>query len=60
MSLGAKRQSMSARRDTRMGQAEQRTDTAFTEGHLNADGLHIRYMEAGQGSPVVMLHGLGG
>jgi hypothetical protein len=43
-----------------MEQAEQRTDTALTEGHVNADGFRIRYMEAGQGTPVVMLHGLGG
>jgi pimeloyl-ACP methyl ester carboxylesterase len=43
-----------------MGQAEQGTDTTFTEGHVNADGFCICYMEAGQGSPVVMLHGLGG
>jgi len=43
-----------------MGQAEQRADTAFTEGHVEVDGLRIRYVEAGQGSPVVMLHGVGG
>jgi len=33
---------------------------AFTEGHLEADGFRIRYLEAGQGNPVVMLHGAGG
>lgn len=33
---------------------------AFTEGQVEADGFRIRYLEAGQGSPVVMLHGLGG
>jgi pimeloyl-ACP methyl ester carboxylesterase len=43
-----------------MGQAEQRADTAFTEGHVEVDGFRIRYLEAGQGSPVVMLHGVGG
>jgi hypothetical protein len=43
-----------------MGQAEQWTDTTFTERHVNADGFRIRYLEAGQGSPVVILPGLGG
>ena len=43
-----------------MGQAEQRADTAFTEGHVEVDGFRIRYLEAGQGNPVVMLHGVGG
>ena len=43
-----------------MGQAEQRGDTAFTEGHVGVEGFHIRYMEAGHGSSVVMLHGVGG
>lgn len=32
----------------------------FTEGHVEADGFRIRYVEAGQGSPLVMLHGAGG
>jgi pimeloyl-ACP methyl ester carboxylesterase len=34
--------------------------TAFQEGHVEADGFRIRYMEAGQGSPLVHLHGAGG
>jgi pimeloyl-ACP methyl ester carboxylesterase len=33
---------------------------AFTEGHVEADGFRIRYMEAGQGAPLVHLHGAGG
>src|SRR4029077_19462119 len=33
---------------------------AFTEGHVEADGFRIRYMEAGQGAPLVPLHGAGG
>ena len=43
-----------------MGQAEQSGDVAFTEGYVDADGFRIRYLEAGRGSPVVMLHGVGG
>jgi pimeloyl-ACP methyl ester carboxylesterase len=43
-----------------MVQAEQQRGAAFKEGHVEADGFHIRYMEAGQGRPVVMLHGAGG
>jgi hypothetical protein len=27
---------------------------------VEGDGFRIRYMEAGQGNPVVMLHGVGG
>ncbi len=30
---------------------------AFTEHFVQADGLRIRYLEAGQGNPVVVLHG---
>lgn len=30
---------------------------AFTEHFVQADGSRIRYLEAGQGSPVVILHG---
>jgi len=33
---------------------------AFKEGHVEADGFRIRYMEAGQGAPLVHLHGAGG
>jgi pimeloyl-ACP methyl ester carboxylesterase len=43
-----------------MGRAQQRADTVFTEGYVETDGFRIRYMEAGQGSPVVMLYGVGG
>jgi pimeloyl-ACP methyl ester carboxylesterase len=32
----------------------------FTENFVDADGFHIRYVEAGQGKPVVWLHGAGG
>ncbi len=34
--------------------------TAFREGHVDADGFRIRYMEAGEGVPLVHLHGAGG
>ena len=33
---------------------------AFAERHLDADGFRIRYLEAGQGPPLVHLHGAGG
>jgi pimeloyl-ACP methyl ester carboxylesterase len=33
---------------------------AFREGFVEADGFHIRYLEAGQGAPLVHLHGAGG
>ena len=33
---------------------------AFREGFVEADGFRIRYMEAGQGPPLVHLHGAGG
>lgn len=36
------------------------TDTLFTEGYVEADGFRIRYQEAGQGEPLVSLHGAGG
>ena len=32
----------------------------FREGYVAADGFRIRYMEAGQGTPLVHLHGAGG
>jgi pimeloyl-ACP methyl ester carboxylesterase len=32
----------------------------FSEGFVDADGFRIRYVEAGQGSPLVHLHGAGG
>jgi pimeloyl-ACP methyl ester carboxylesterase len=34
--------------------------TAFREDFVEADGFRIRYMEAGQGAPLVHLHGAGG
>ena len=43
-----------------MLQPEQQWGAAFKEGHVEADGCRIRYAEAGQGSPVLMLHGAGG
>jgi pimeloyl-ACP methyl ester carboxylesterase len=33
---------------------------AFREGFVQADGFRIRFMEAGQGMPLVHLHGAGG
>jgi pimeloyl-ACP methyl ester carboxylesterase len=33
---------------------------AFREGHVEADGFRIRYREAGDGMPLVHLHGAGG
>ena len=35
-------------------------DAAFTERTVEADGFRIRYLEAGQGEPLVWLHGAGG
>ena len=32
----------------------------FTERFVDADGFRIRYMEAGEGTPLVHLHGAGG
>lgn len=32
----------------------------FTEGSVEADGFRMRYQEAGQGEPLVSLHGAGG
>jgi pimeloyl-ACP methyl ester carboxylesterase len=34
--------------------------TDFRENHVEADGFRIRYMEAGDGPPLVHLHGAGG
>ena len=33
---------------------------AFRENFVDADGFHIRYLEAGEGAPLVHLHGAGG
>jgi len=44
----------------KMSSTMQRADgfaAAFTEHFVQADGLRIRYLEAGQGNPVVVLHG---
>ena len=35
-------------------------ETAFREGSVDADGFTIRYMQAGEGEPLVHLHGAGG
>jgi len=35
-------------------------DALFTENSIEADGFRIRYQEAGQGEPLVSLHGAGG
>lgn len=43
-----------------MVQTEERPNTAFAERFVEADGFRIRYMEGGQGEPVVHLHGGGG
>ena len=48
-----------------MVQSNERTAMAvpgalFTEGYVEADGFRIRYKEAGQGEPLVSLHGAGG
>ena len=32
----------------------------FREGHVDADGFRVRYLEDGQGTPLVHLHGAGG
>ncbi len=34
--------------------------TTFRESHVEADGFRIRYCEAGNGAPLVHLHGAGG
>jgi pimeloyl-ACP methyl ester carboxylesterase len=33
---------------------------AYTEGFVEADGFRIRFMQAGEGAPLVHLHGAGG
>jgi pimeloyl-ACP methyl ester carboxylesterase len=43
-----------------MAQPVSQGGAAFREGHVEADGFQIRYVEAGQGNPVVMLHSEGG
>lgn len=48
-----------------MVQAEERSGpeapgAGFSEGYVEADGFRIRYLEAGQGTPLISLHGGGG
>lgn len=43
-----------------MNVAQTQHGAAFREGHVEADGFRIRYCEAGQGAPLVHLHGAGG
>lgn len=38
----------------------QTTTSAFREQYVDADGFHIRYLEAGEGDPIVHFHGAGG
>jgi pimeloyl-ACP methyl ester carboxylesterase len=45
---------------TETGLATQAPGAAFREGSIEADGFRIRFMEAGQGTPLVHLHGAGG
>jgi pimeloyl-ACP methyl ester carboxylesterase len=40
--------------------ANSETAASFIEGFVEADGFHIRYLEAGQGTALVHLHGAGG
>jgi pimeloyl-ACP methyl ester carboxylesterase len=46
--------------ETEDGSKMSATDAAFREGFVEADAFRIRYMEAGQGAPLVHLHGAGG
>ena len=43
-----------------MSSNEGAASETFREGHVEADGLRVRYLEAGQGEPLVVLHGGGG
>ena len=36
------------------------TPASFKEGYVEADGFRIRYLEAGAGQPLIVLHGGGG
>jgi pimeloyl-ACP methyl ester carboxylesterase len=36
------------------------TSVTFREGFVEADGFRVRYLEAGEGEPLVILHGGGG
>ena len=35
-------------------------DVAFREAFADADGFHIRYLQAGTGDPVLRIHGAAG
>jgi pimeloyl-ACP methyl ester carboxylesterase len=43
-----------------VSQTEVPPSAAFAERFVEADGFRVRYLEAGGGRPVVMLHGAGG
>ena len=43
-----------------MAQSDRQPGASFREGWVDADGFRIRYMESGQGAPLVHLHGAGG
>jgi pimeloyl-ACP methyl ester carboxylesterase len=43
-----------------VSQTEAQPRITFTERFVEADGFRIRYLEAGSGKPVVLLHGAGG
>jgi 4,5:9,10-diseco-3-hydroxy-5,9,17-trioxoandrosta-1(10),2-diene-4-oate hydrolase len=43
-----------------VAEQQKKVGSGFTEGYVEADGFRIRYAEAGQGSPLVHLHGAGG
>ena len=45
---------------TQDGLKSEASGAAFREGFVEADGFRIRYMEEGQGLPLVHLHGAGG
>jgi pimeloyl-ACP methyl ester carboxylesterase len=36
------------------------SEVRFTEQYVEADGFDIRYLSAGEGEPLVALHGAGG
>lgn len=40
--------------------ADQTVGSQFAEGHVEVDGFNIRFAEAGDGEPLIHLHGAGG
>jgi pimeloyl-ACP methyl ester carboxylesterase len=42
------------------GSAPNAPGATFSEGYVEADGFRIRYLESGEGTPLVHLHGAGG